>query len=112
MSESQASTMHEVPLGEPPHPRKLDLEKTGEKDGYILDPRFYQDEFGTPDVSDLKTANDGRTVLIPQPSVNPEDPLNWPQWKKTVFLLIISATAFIPDYGSSMGAVTLLPQSE
>lgn len=60
---------------------------------------------------DLKTAKDGHTVLIPQPSDDPTDPLNWSSVKKHVILLLISFAAFLPDYGSATGAVTLIPQA-
>lgn len=59
----------------------------------------------------LKLAPDGHTVLIPQPSDNPGDPLNWSKFRKHLCLYIIAACAFLPDYGSSVGAVTLLPQA-
>ena len=59
----------------------------------------------------LKLAVDGHTILIPQPSDSPHDPLNWSRTRKHVILFIISATAFLPDYGSATGAVTLLPQA-
>jgi hypothetical protein len=59
----------------------------------------------------LKLARDGHTVLIPQPSDSPADPLNWSPIKKHVILFIISFAAFLPDYGSATGAVTLLPQA-
>lgn len=59
----------------------------------------------------LKTAGDGHTILIPQPSEDPLDPLNWSPFKKHVILFIISFAAFLPDYGSATGAVTLIPQS-
>jgi hypothetical protein len=62
--------------------------------------------------SNLKTAKDGHTVLIPQPSDDPNDPLNWSPMKKHVILLIISFAAFLPDYGSATGAVTLIPQAK
>ncbi|KAI7198369.1 MFS general substrate transporter [Hortaea werneckii] len=53
--------------------------------GYVLD----ADRITTDDGS-LKTANDGHTILVPQPSENPNDPLNWPWWKKHAVLLTIS----------------------
>jgi hypothetical protein len=59
----------------------------------------------------LETAKDGHTVLIPQPSDDPRDPLNWSPVKKHVILFIISFAAFLPDYGSATGAVTLIPQA-
>ncbi|CAH0051945.1 unnamed protein product [Clonostachys solani] len=58
-----------------------------------------------------KLAKDGHTVLIPQPSDDPEDPLNWSPFKKHLVLFIISWAALLPDYGSGSGAVTLLQQA-
>lgn len=59
----------------------------------------------------LKMTYDGLTVLSPQPSSDVNDPLNWSQSKKMSILLVISATAFLADFGSSMGAVTSVVQS-
>lgn len=59
----------------------------------------------------LKTTADGKTILIPQPSSDPNDPLNWSYLKKHIILFVISITAFMPDFGSSMGIITLLPQA-
>lgn len=60
----------------------------------------------------IKLANDGQTRLIPQPSEDPADPLNWSQRKKTVILFVVAFAALLPDYGSATGAVTLIPQAE
>ncbi len=60
----------------------------------------------------FKLAKDGRTRLIPQPSEDPADPLNWPQRKKNLILFIVAFAALLPDYGSATGAVTLIPQAE
>ncbi len=49
--------------------------------------------------------------LIPQPSDDPNDPLNWSWGAKHLMLFIVSLTAFLPDFGSAIGAVTLLPQA-
>lgn len=73
--------------------------------GYVVDSA----ELGK---NQLKLADDGKTVLIPQPSDESNDPLNWSSYKKHLFLFIIAATAFLPDYGSAVGAVTLLPQAQ
>lgn len=81
----------------------VDLEELGEKEGYVLDASLGG--------ANLKTTKDGRTILIPQPSEDPNDPLNWSWFKKHLFLIIIGATSFLPDYGSAVGAVTLIPQS-
>ncbi|KAL8690393.1 MAG: hypothetical protein Q9218_004155 [Villophora microphyllina] len=58
----------------------------------------------------LKTSHDGH-ILYPQPSEDPNDPLNWSWGKKHLILLVISATSFLADYGSATGAVTLIPQA-
>ncbi|KAF2264001.1 MFS general substrate transporter [Lojkania enalia] len=63
------------------------------------------------DAGNLKTTPDGKIILIPQPSDARADPLNWPQWKKNAVLLVVSATAFLPDFSNAIGAVTLIPQS-
>ena len=76
-------------------------------EGYVVDSSAEAGLHGRQ----LKLAHDGHTVLIPQPSDDPEDPLNWSKFKKHLFLFIISASAFLPDYGSAVGAVTLLPQA-
>ncbi|KAI4203072.1 MAG: hypothetical protein LQ350_002120 [Teloschistes chrysophthalmus] len=60
--------------------------------------------------TELKTSEDGH-ILYPQPSDDPNDPLNWSWGKKHLILFVISATSFLPDYGSATGAVTLIPQS-
>jgi hypothetical protein len=65
----------------------------------------------TPDWESYQLASDNRTVLIPQPSQDVNDPLNWTLFRKHAVLLVVAATAFLPDYGSAVGAVTLIPQS-
>ncbi|KAI0403285.1 major facilitator superfamily domain-containing protein [Xylaria palmicola] len=60
----------------------------------------------------VKLAHDGRTRLIPQPSEDPADPLNWSQRKKNLILFVVAFAALLPDYGSATGAVTLIPQAE
>lgn len=52
-----------------------------------------------------------KTVLIPEPSDSQLDPLNWSWSKKHTTLLILSATAFLPDYGAASGASAQIPQS-
>lgn len=65
----------------------VDLDKLGETEGYILNP-----ELGHAETRHLKTSSDGRTILIPQPSIDPNDPLNWSQTKKNTILFVISCT--------------------
>lgn len=84
----------------------LDPEEAGEIGGYILNDASLAHEHG------LKTTADGNTILIPQPSDSPNDPLNWTRVRKHVILIIISCTALLPDYGSATGAVTLTAQGK
>lgn len=81
-----------------------ELEEAGEREGYVLNDASLAHERG------LKTTADGQTILIPQPSDSPNDPLNWSSFRKHLVLIIISCTALLPDYGSATGAVTLTPQ--
>ena len=104
---------HEVRLNSSAGQTELpndDLEARGEEQGYILDVEVLKSV--TPNWEQYQLAADGRTVLIPQPSTDADDPLNWSWTKKHIVLLVISATSFLPDYGSATGAVTLLPQSK
>ena len=100
-SKSETTTVEHVHTPNPiPHEdvRTFDLSQ-----GYVIDAG---DDGGRP----LKLAADGHTVLIPQPSNDLNDPINWSTYKKHLFLIIISATAFLPDFTSAVGAITLLPQ--
>lgn len=81
--------------------------KTEDQGAVVLDVHQLPDETQ----GDVKIAADGHTILIPQPSSDPNDPLNWSSSKKHIILIILSFNAFIPDFASSMGVVTLLPQS-
>ncbi|KAK5164902.1 uncharacterized protein LTR77_009566 [Saxophila tyrrhenica] len=87
----------------------IDLEAWGEEHGYVLDVEVLKTI--TPKWRNYQLASDGKTVLIPQPSSDPNDVLNWSWSKKHTILFVIAATAFLPDYGSATGAVTLIPQS-
>ncbi|BGP47457.1 hypothetical protein JCM10450v2_003309 [Rhodotorula kratochvilovae] len=51
----------------------------------------------------LKVAKDGRTVLVPQPSDDPRDPLNWTERKKFTILIIVALAAFVGDFQSGAG---------
>lgn len=44
-----------------------------------------------------------QTVLIPQPSDDPNDPLNWSELKKNLLLLVISLSAFQSDFQTAAG---------
>ncbi|OJJ02646.1 hypothetical protein ASPVEDRAFT_62630 [Aspergillus versicolor CBS 583.65] len=49
-------------------------------------------------------AQDRGIVLVPEPSASPNDPLNWPQWRKDLILFIISLqSAVVGAYGPMLG---------
>lgn len=63
-------------------------------------------------IGEVKLAKDGKTRLIPQPSDDLNDPLNWTWRTKNLILATVAFAALLPDYGSATGAVTLLPQAK
>ena len=82
----------------------------------------------TSDSQDLKLARDGKTVLIPQPSDDPEgrsatricpphftdlfpDPLNWSWAKKHMVLLSLLMAALLTDFGMTYGSVVFEAQA-
>ena len=71
----------------------VDLDELGEREGYILSA-----ELGHADTRHLKLSADGRTILIPQPSTDPNDPLNWSQTKKNLILFVISCTGTVCSF--------------
>ncbi|WPH02269.1 MFS general substrate transporter [Acrodontium crateriforme] len=40
--------------------------------------------------------------LVPKPSADPADPLNWPMWRKIVVLLLMSVYSFLGNFASSV----------
>ncbi|EHA52799.1 hypothetical protein MGG_05085 [Pyricularia oryzae 70-15] len=55
----------------------------------------------------LKTTEDG-IILVPQPSDDPNDPLNWPLWKRDLITAILSMTAiFATSLGPILAANTI-----
>jgi hypothetical protein len=48
-------------------------------------------------------------ILIPQPSTDPCDPLNWPSWLKHTALLIACAFVFLGTFASSGFSALLFP---
>jgi hypothetical protein len=64
------------------------------------------------DAGNLKLAKDGHTVLVPQPSEDPNDPLNWSSTRKHLLLAVVSFTAFLGDFGSAAGIPLIVVQGE
>ncbi|KAH0843811.1 MFS transporter [Fonsecaea pedrosoi] len=67
---------------------------------------------GDPAANGLKLAADGHTVLIPQPSDDPNDPLNWSWFKKHAFLVAASICTFSSDFGITVGVPAVVRQAE
>ena len=87
--------------------RELDTDlQYGSHSGYVLDAtRLNQNDT-------TKLSRDKRMILIPQPGDDPNDPLNWSQYRKNLTLALVCACTFLPDYGSVTGAITLIPQAK
>jgi hypothetical protein len=69
-------------------------------------PRGSDDEAGSNGSSTgLKTAKDGVTVLIPQPSEDPHDPLNWSWVKKNAVFMSLLPGCFLTDWVITWGTV-------
>jgi hypothetical protein len=47
------------------------------------------------------TKHEGELILVPQPSSDPADPLNWATWRKTTILVLMSLYAFIGNFTSA-----------
>ncbi|KIW95661.1 uncharacterized protein Z519_04246 [Cladophialophora bantiana CBS 173.52] len=60
--------------------------------------------------ANLKLGKDGHTVLIPQPSDDPNDPLNWSDPKKHLILVTIAVAAFQSDFQTALGVPGLIAQ--
>ncbi|MCJ1455844.1 hypothetical protein MMC28_006201 [Mycoblastus sanguinarius] len=63
---------------------------------FVYDDASRPAQEGEPD-SRLKYDTSGRVpiILVPQPSDDPNDPLNWPLWKRDVILVILSIISVI-----------------
>ncbi|KAI4718172.1 MFS general substrate transporter [Aureobasidium sp. EXF-10727] len=77
----------------------------------ILEPRAKKVP-GTANVLDqewkrdptLKRDKTGNIILVPQPSEDPNDPLNWPLWQRDLMLLLLCVVAAIATTASSLVA--------
>lgn len=87
--------------------KPVDLEHLG---AYALDEAVLKQQLGLPPHAVLKKDSTGR-VLIPQPSDDPRDPLNWSVWQKRMVLIMLGIAAFTCDYSAATGASALLAQA-
>ncbi|KAF2454738.1 major facilitator superfamily domain-containing protein [Lineolata rhizophorae] len=68
-------------------------------------------EAGTGAHSQLKHAKDGKTVLIPQPSDDQNDPLNWSWIKKHCVFLALLPGCFLTDWVITWGSTLFEAQA-
>ncbi|KAL9095797.1 MAG: hypothetical protein Q9165_001794 [Trypethelium subeluteriae] len=61
--------------------------------------------------TNLKTTKDGKTILIPQPSDDPADPLNWSWGKKHLVLFTLFLPALFTDFGMTWGTTLFQAQA-
>jgi MFS family permease len=70
--------------------------------------QYYDDperpQYAADGVTGLKMDTSGPVpiILVPQPSDDPNDPLNWPLWKRDLITLILSLTAI---FGTALGPI-------
>lgn len=107
---SQASDISTPPPEKTTGTQQVDLERLGEQHGYALDEAVLKQQLGLPADAVLKKDATGR-VLIPQPSDDPNDPLNWPVWRKRLVLVMLAVASFTCDYSAATGASALLAQA-
>ncbi|KAK0513985.1 hypothetical protein JMJ35_003707 [Cladonia borealis] len=103
---SDSNKLSHIEAAEKNAPRHYSTDLTTDDGGHILD----ANQLGA-ESEGVQTTPDKKIILIPQPSGDPNDPLNWSSLKKHTILLVVTVTAFLPDFGSSMGIVALLPQA-
>ena len=86
---------------------KPDLENTG---AFIVNTeKSTSSSIGSPE--NLKKTPDGSQTLIPQPSDDPSDPLNWSWSKKHGVLLALGAGCLLTDWGMTWGSTLFEAQA-
>ncbi|KAH7254422.1 hypothetical protein NW759_009586 [Fusarium solani] len=64
-----------------------------------------------PDGTSLRLAKDGHTVLLPQPTDDMDDPLNWSSRKKHLILFTVAWAALTADFASASGSAPIILQA-
>ncbi|KAH7129144.1 major facilitator superfamily domain-containing protein [Dactylonectria macrodidyma] len=59
----------------------------------------------------LKVAADGHTVLLPQPTEDPSDPLNWSWTRKHLVLFTVAWAALCTDFTAAAGTTIIFNQA-
>ncbi|KAL9108715.1 MAG: hypothetical protein Q9227_006511 [Pyrenula ochraceoflavens] len=87
--------------------------KEGAAGTFIINADLYKerDADSQTSIGSGKLAKDGKTLLIPQPSDDPADPLNWSWMKKHTVLLTLGASALLTDWGMTWGTTMFEAQA-
>lgn len=62
---------------------------------YLVNAQLQKDEGSDSSVKEIRMTKDGKTALIPQPSDDPKDPLNWSWLKKHKVLVALTFSALL-----------------
>lgn len=110
LGSSQASETS-TPAEKAVYTNSQDLERLGGEHAHALDEAVVKRELGLPSDAILKKADDG-TVLIPQPTDDPRDPLYWSQTKKKIIMVMLAIAAFTCDFSAAIGSPAIIPQAQ
>ena len=70
--------------------------------------QLYDNDIGNEDQSHLKHTVDGKTILAPQPSDSPNDPLNWSTLKKdSSYLILLTDCVLSGTHAAILSPVTV-----
>jgi hypothetical protein len=87
--------------------QNVDAEKNASAGG-----TYFVKEQGPNSGDGLKLAKDGITVLIPQPSDDSEDPLNWSWGRKHKVLVALLLPSLLTDWGMTWGTTLFEAQAQ
>lgn len=90
------------------------MAETASDGTYIVDTKLQDENTDTSssEVKEIRTTKDGKTALIPQPSDDPADPLNWSWGKKHQVLVALTFSALLTDWGMTWGTTLFEAQAE
>jgi MFS family permease len=110
LKSSQASETSTPPPEKQARNSSVDVEQLRTQHAHALDEAALRRELGLPDDAVLKKSPEG-IVLIPQPTDDPRDPLNWGLWKKRTVMIMLAITAFTCDFSAAIGSPAIIPQA-
>lgn len=87
------------------------VEPSTPRDGEIQSGTSDSAEKASGLVDTISVASD-KVVLIPQPSDDPRDPLNWPMWRKVLATLPLCITVFTGYSTAFNGQVQIAQQAK